>query len=216
MIIRSSKSCFSKLSATCLDQTVRLHIRVDIKGLWKNSVIYNYIAVLEPILKCCEILKSVGWGTQLLIGKCRFHFPFSVYLCDSCRKGILELWIFTIFKAEKTVKFKAGFPWCSCIVSLESEYSEFRVTNRQSFSLSSWSVTELSVRFLSCSVSPTAAVSVLISSHILASFYYVRLLNFLSSGRCVVEPAQKLKGSLMWKQSSHSAHKPPYSIYLMG
>lgn len=90
--------------------------------------------------------------------------------------------------------------------------------NKQSFLVNSWSVTKLSISFLSFSVYPTAAVSVLISSHILANLYYIRLLNFLFSGRCcvLVEPAQKLKGRLMlmWKWSSHSAHEPPYFIYL--
>lgn len=96
IFIRSSKLyikfCFSKFYVPCLDQTVRLHVRVDMmllfKGLWKNFSIYNYIAVLELFLKSCGILKSIGWRAQLLIGKCRFHFPFSViYICDSCRKG---------------------------------------------------------------------------------------------------------------------------------
>lgn len=68
IFIRSSelyiKFCFSKFYVPCLDQAVRLHIRVDmmllLKGLWKNFSIYNYIAVLELFLKSCGILKSIG------------------------------------------------------------------------------------------------------------------------------------------------------------
>lgn len=82
------KFCFTKFYVPCLDQTVRLHIRVDmmllLKGLWKNFSIYNYIALLEVFLKSWGILKSIGWGARLD----RFHFPFSViYICDSCKKG---------------------------------------------------------------------------------------------------------------------------------
>lgn len=152
------KFCFTKFYVPCLDQTVRLHIRVDmmllLKGLWKNFSIYNYVALLEVFLKSWGILKSIGWGAQLLIDSI-FHSLSSTSATAVKRDfgAVFEtsvLWIFTIFKVEMIVRFKAGFPCCTWLVPLKSEHSEFQVKNMQSFFLSSWSVTELSRRFPSC------------------------------------------------------------------
>lgn len=60
-------SCVNKLYVTCLDQTVRLHIRIDMmlpfKALGKTLFsIYNYIAVLEPFFKVLwNIEINSGW-----------------------------------------------------------------------------------------------------------------------------------------------------------